>query len=123
MTTEAQALADESRLRVIEAVLPHLATKEDVALIPYLATKEEIAILPQLATKEEMAMVMSALPHLATREEVSRITAVIPHLATKEDVAKLETRLVETKNETLRWTVGAIAVATAILGLLTTLTG
>ena len=94
MTTETQAPTDESRLSAIEAVLPHLATKEDVALIP----------------------------HLATREEVSKIEVVIPHLATKEDVAKLETKLVETKNEMLRWTIGSITIATTILGLLITLT-
>ena len=101
MTTETQAPADESRLSAIEAVLPHLATKEDVALIP----------------------------HLATKEEVAKIEAVIPHLATKEDVAKvetkvseLETKLVETKNEMLRWTIGSIAVSTTILGLLIALT-
>ncbi|MYE53641.1 MAG: hypothetical protein F4X34_00390 [Chloroflexi bacterium] len=82
MTTETQVPADESRLSVIEAVLPHLATKEEVA----------------------------------------KISAVIPHLATKEDVAKLETKLVETNNEMLRWTIGSIATATTILGLLITLT-
>ena len=101
MTTETQAPADESRLSAIEAVLPHLATKEDVALIPYLATKEEVA----------------------------KIEAVIPHLATKEDVAKvetkvseLETKLVEAKNEMLRWMIGSIAVSTTVLGLLIALT-
>ena len=82
MTTEAQAPADESQLSVIEAVLPHLATKEEVA----------------------------------------KMSAVIPHLATKEDVAKLETKLVETKNEMLRWTIGYIAIATTILCLLITFT-
>ena len=82
MTTEAQAPADESQLSVMEA----------------------------------------ALPYLATKEEVAKISAVIPHPATKEDVAKLETKLVETKNEMLRWTIGSIAIATTILGLLITLT-
>ena len=82
MTTEAQAPTEESRLSVIEAVLPHLATKEEVA----------------------------------------KISAVIPHLATKEDVAKLDTKLVETNNEMLRWTIGSIAIATTILGMLITLT-
>ena len=94
MTTETQAPADESRLSAVEAVLPHLATKEDVALIPRLATKEE----------------------------VSRIEAAIPHLATKEDVAKLETKIVEIKHEMMKWTIGSIAIATTILGLLITLT-
>ena len=94
MTTETLAMADESRLSAIEAVLPHLATKEDVALIP----------------------------HLATKEEVSEIEAVISHLAAKEDVAKLETKLVETRNEMLRWMIGSIAVSTTILGLLIALT-
>ena len=118
MTTETQAPADESWLSAIEAVLPHLATKEDVALIPHLATKEEIALIPHLATKEEVALI----PHLATKEEVSKIEAVIPHLATKEDVAKLETKLVETKSEMLRWMIGSIAVSTTVLGLLIALT-
>lgn len=58
---------------------------------------------------------------LADESRLSVVEAVLPHLATKEDVAKLETKLVETKNEMLRCTIGSIAIATTILGLLITL--
>ena len=118
MTTETQTPTEEASLSATESVLPYLATKEDVALIPHLATKQEVsriqAVIPHLATKEDVAII----PHLATKEDV----AIIPHLATKEDIAKLETKLVETKNEMLRWTIGSITVATTILGLLIALT-
>ena len=59
---------------------------------------------------------------LADEPRLSAIEAVLPHLATKEDFAKLETKLVETRNEMLRWMIGSIAVSTTILGLLITLT-
>ena len=78
MTPETQGPTDDSRLSAVEAVLPHLATKEDVA--------------------------------------------IIPHLATKEDVAKLETKIVETKHELMRWMVGTVVVATTILGIILRLT-
>ena len=58
-----------------------------------------------------------------TESRLSAIEAILPHLATKEDVAKLETKLVETKYEMLKWMAGMITVATTILGLLITLTG
>lgn len=79
MTTETQTPIDDSRLSAIEAVMPHLATKEDIA--------------------------------------------ILPHLATKEDVAKLETKLVETKNEMLLWMAGMFTAAVVTLGLLITLMG
>ena len=53
---------------------------------------------------------------------LSAIEAVLPHLATKEDVAKLETKMVETKHEMLKWMAGMTTAATTILGLLITLT-
>ena len=53
---------------------------------------------------------------------VKAIVAVLPQLATKEDVAKLETKIVEFKHDLVKWTIGTIAVATTILGLLITLT-
>ncbi len=43
MTTETQTPSDASRLDTVEAVLPYLDTKEYLALIPHLATKEDIA--------------------------------------------------------------------------------
>ena len=57
MTTETQAPADESRLSAIEAVLPHLATKEDVALIPHLATKEDVAKVETKVSELETKLV------------------------------------------------------------------
>ena len=89
MTTETQAPTDESRLSAIEAILPHMATKE------------------------EEAKISAVLPHLASKEDVAKV---------ETKVSELETKLVETKNEMLRWTIGSNAIATTILGLLITLT-
>ena len=95
MTTETQTPADASRLDTVEAVLPYLATKEDVALIPHLATKEDIA----------------------------KIAVVIPHLATKEDIAKIETKVIESKNEILGWMAVMFTAFVLVMGLLITLMG
>ena len=58
-----------------------------------------------------------------TESRLSAIEAILPHLATKEDVAKLETKIVETKHELMRWMVGTIVAATTILGIILRLTG
>ena len=65
-----------------------------------------------------MSAIEAVLPQLATKEDV----AIIPHLATKEDVAKLETKIVETRNEMVRWMVGTVVAATTILGITLRLT-
>lgn len=90
MTTEAQAPTDESRLSAVEAVLPHLATGE------------------------ELAKIVAVLPHIAFKEDIAKV---------ETKVSELETKLVETKNEMLRWMIGSVAVATTTLGLIIALTG
>ncbi len=63
----------------IEATLPHLATKVEMA--------EVLKTLPHLATKAEMAEVLKTLPHLATRAEMAEGLKTLPHLATKAELA------------------------------------
>ena len=61
-------------------------------------------------------------PTLPEDTRLKAIVAMLPQLATKEDVAKLETKIVEFKHDLVKSLIGAIAVATTILGLLITLT-
>src|SRR3569833_3856923 len=62
----------ETQVSAILGILPHLATKADVAdvrttlrameaVIPQLATKADVAVIPQLATRADVASIETAI--------------------------------------------------------------
>ena len=52
-------------------------------------------VLPHLATKADLANFETVLPHLATKADLANFETALPHLATKADLARLETDLVK----------------------------
>lgn len=75
-----------------------LATKEDIAKLS-LATKEDLAKL-SLATKEDLSKIKDDLAKLtlSTKEDISNLAA-----STKADIARLDTKISDSKSETIKW--------------------
>ena len=51
------------------------------------------AIIPTLATREDLTRLEAQIPTLATRADLASLEARIPSLATREDLACLESRV------------------------------
>ncbi len=71
------------------------------------------AVLPHLATKGDIAEVQAILPHLATKEDLAEVQAILPHLATKEDLAEVKTLISDREAIMLKWLIG-ITTTTAV---------
>jgi hypothetical protein len=64
-----------------------------------LATKEDLAKL-SLATKEDLAKIKDDIAKLtlSTKEDISNLAA-----STKADIARLDTKISDSKSETIKW--------------------
>ncbi len=103
-----------SDLATLQALLPHLATKADLA---DLATKAEMA---ELATRVEVAELRTGVERLRT--DMAGVQALLPHLATKADLADLRTEIHAAMNA-LTWKLAGALLAglTALAGLIVAL--
>lgn len=80
----------------LTTALPHLATKEDVALV-----KADIALV-----KGDVSAIKAQLPHLATKEGVALV---------KADVAEVKAAVSDAKTSTIQWMVSTMIALAALV--------
>jgi len=80
----------ETQVSGILGIIPHLATKADLAEV-----------------KASVRAIEAVIPQLATKAGLAAIEAVIPQLATKADVASIETAII-------KWIIATTLASTAL---------
>lgn len=95
------------RLGNVEILVSELRSQVTAILtvIPHLATKADVAVIPQLATKADVADV---------RTSIGAIEAVIPQLATKADVAAVKADVAAIETAIIKWIIATTLTSAAL---------